>query len=93
MQFRHIIQVLLLIILFNNFYFALKELTKRHNQLELAHNMLLRHHDKTQDLEYRQQKAVHALRDEQVMLFALIIVYVYLKLFLTFRLKVNTKLN
>ncbi|KAI4455074.1 serine/threonine-protein kinase tao1-like protein [Holotrichia oblita] len=43
-----------------------EELTKRHNQLELAHNMLLRHHDKTQDLEYRQQKAVHALRDEQI---------------------------
>lgn len=28
--------------------------------------MLLRHHEKTQDLEYRQQKAVHALREEQV---------------------------
>lgn len=28
--------------------------------------MLLRHHDKTQELEYRQQKAVHALREEQV---------------------------
>lgn len=28
--------------------------------------MLLRHHEKTQELEYRQQKAVHALRDEQV---------------------------
>lgn len=28
--------------------------------------MLLRHHEKTQELEYRQQKAVHALREEQV---------------------------
>lgn len=28
--------------------------------------MLSRHHDKTQELEYRQQKAVHALRDEQI---------------------------
>lgn len=28
--------------------------------------MLLRHHEKTQDLEYRQQKAVHQLREEQV---------------------------
>jgi thousand and one amino acid protein kinase len=28
--------------------------------------MLLRHHEKTQDLEYRQQKSVHALREDQV---------------------------
>lgn len=28
--------------------------------------MLLRHHEKTQELEYRQQKAVHALREDQV---------------------------
>ena len=28
--------------------------------------MLLRHHEKTKELEYRQQKAVHALREEQV---------------------------
>ena len=28
--------------------------------------MLLRHHEKTQELEYRQQRAVHALRGEQV---------------------------
>lgn len=28
--------------------------------------MLSRHHDKTQELEYRQQKAVHQLREEQV---------------------------
>lgn len=28
--------------------------------------MLLRHHEKTQELEYRQQKAVHTLRQEQV---------------------------
>lgn len=30
--------------------------------------MLLRHHEKTQDLEYRQQKSVHALREDQVRL-------------------------
>lgn len=30
--------------------------------------MLLRHHEKTQDLEYRQQKSVHALREDQVCL-------------------------
>jgi thousand and one amino acid protein kinase len=28
--------------------------------------MLLRHHEGTQDLEYRQQRAVHTLREEQV---------------------------
>lgn len=28
--------------------------------------MLLRHHEKTQELEYKQQRAVHALREEQV---------------------------
>lgn len=34
--------------------------------MEQAHNMLLRHHEKTQELEYRQQRAVHALREDQV---------------------------
>jgi len=29
--------------------------------------MLLKHHEKTQELEYRQQKSVHQLREEQVM--------------------------
>ncbi|XP_026740353.1 serine/threonine-protein kinase Tao isoform X2 [Trichoplusia ni] len=43
-----------------------EELNKRQNQLEQAHAMLLRHHEKTQELEYRQQKGVHALRDEQL---------------------------
>ncbi|CAH0549266.1 unnamed protein product [Brassicogethes aeneus] len=43
-----------------------QELNKRQQQLEMAHNILLRHHEKTQELEYRQQKAVHALREEQV---------------------------
>ncbi|KAK5638578.1 hypothetical protein RI129_012873 [Pyrocoelia pectoralis] len=43
-----------------------EELNKRQQQLEQAHSMLLRHHDKTQELEYRQQKTVHALREEQV---------------------------
>lgn len=28
--------------------------------------MLLRHHEKTQELEYRQQRAVHTLREDQV---------------------------
>ena len=42
------------------------ELNKRQGQLELAHSMLLRHHEMTQELEYRQQRAVHQLRDEQI---------------------------
>lgn len=29
--------------------------------------MLLKHHEKTQELEYKQQKAVHALREDQVL--------------------------
>ncbi|KAJ8668298.1 hypothetical protein QAD02_009961 [Eretmocerus hayati] len=43
-----------------------EELNKRQQQLEQAHTMLLRHHEKTQELEYRQQRAVHALREEQI---------------------------
>lgn len=43
-----------------------QELNKRQQQLEQAHAMLLRHHEKTQELEYRQQRAVHSLREDQV---------------------------
>jgi len=43
-----------------------EELNKRQQQLEQAHSMLLRHHEKTQELEFRQQKTVHALREDQV---------------------------
>ncbi|KAK8381985.1 hypothetical protein O3P69_015170 [Scylla paramamosain] len=43
-----------------------EELTKREQQLEAAHSMLLRHHQQTQDLEYRQQRAIHALKEEQM---------------------------
>lgn len=28
--------------------------------------MLLKHHEKTQELEYRQQKSVHNLREDQI---------------------------
>ena len=45
---------------------SLQELNKRQQQLEQAHAMLLRHHEKTQELEYRQQRAVHSLREDQV---------------------------
>ncbi|XP_046980924.1 serine/threonine-protein kinase Tao isoform X2 [Schistocerca americana] len=44
-----------------------EELSKRQQQLEQAHAMLLRHHEKTQELEYRQQRAVHQLREDQIM--------------------------
>lgn len=52
--------------IFKPFFFVLQELSKKQQQLEQAHGMLLKHHEKTQDLEYRQQKSVHALREEQV---------------------------
>lgn len=34
--------------------------------MQQAHAMLVKHHEKTQELEYRQQKSVHQLREEQV---------------------------
>jgi len=43
-----------------------EELNKRQAQLDYSHNMLLRHHEGTQDLEYKQLAAVHRLRDEQM---------------------------
>ena len=43
-----------------------EELNKRHAQLELAHSMLLRHHEVTQEIEYRQQRSIHQLRDEHL---------------------------
>ena len=54
-----------------------QELSKRQNQLEQAHAILLRHHEKTQELEYRQQKAVHMLREEQVTRFSDALVLVF----------------
>uniref|UniRef100_T1J5D9 Large ribosomal subunit protein P2 n=1 Tax=Strigamia maritima TaxID=126957 RepID=T1J5D9_STRMM len=43
-----------------------EELNKRQGQLDHAHTTLLHHHELTQDLEYRQQRAVHQLREEQI---------------------------
>jgi len=43
-----------------------EELKKRQNQLEAAHSMLLRHHEMTQELETKQQKGVHGLREDQL---------------------------
>lgn len=42
------------------------ELNKRQNQLEQAHEMLMRHHEMTKDLECYQQKAIHQLREDQI---------------------------
>ncbi|XP_055388518.1 serine/threonine-protein kinase Tao isoform X3 [Condylostylus longicornis] len=42
------------------------ELSKKQQQLEQAHSMLLKHHEKTQELEYKQLKSVHNLREEQI---------------------------
>ena len=43
-----------------------EELNKRQNQLEQAHAMLMRHHEKTQELEYQQQRAIHQQREDQI---------------------------
>jgi len=43
-----------------------EELNKRQLQLESAHNMLLRHHEMTQELETKQQKSVHGVRENQL---------------------------
>ena len=42
------------------------ELDKRHQQLTTAHGMLIRHHEMSVDLEFKQQRGIHQLRDEQV---------------------------
>lgn len=43
-----------------------EELNKRQAQLDYAHAMLLRHHESTQDLEYKHLAAIHRLRDDQM---------------------------
>lgn len=43
-----------------------QELNKRQLQLESAHSMLLRHHEMTQELETKQQKSVHGVRENQL---------------------------
>ena len=44
----------------------LQELKKRQAQVEYAHNMLLRHHESTQDLEYKHMNDIHRLRETQM---------------------------
>merc|ERR1712066_207053 len=43
-----------------------EELNKRQSQLESAHAMLMRHHEHTHELESKQQKSVHFLREDHV---------------------------
>lgn len=42
------------------------ELNKRHQQLMNAHSMLIKHHEVSVDLEFKQQRSVHHLRDDQI---------------------------
>lgn len=42
------------------------ELDKRHQQLTAAHAMLIRHHELSVDLEFKHQRGIHQLRDEQI---------------------------
>ncbi|XP_064613495.1 serine/threonine-protein kinase TAO1-like isoform X2 [Liolophura sinensis] len=44
----------------------LEELSKRQAQLEYEHQMLLRHHESTQDLEYKHQAATQKLKIEHM---------------------------
>jgi len=43
-----------------------QELNKRQAQLEYEHQMLLRHHDSTRELEFKQLENVQKLRDEHL---------------------------
>ena len=42
-----------------------QEMNKLENQNELSHSMLIRHHECTQDLEFRHLSAIHRLRRDQ----------------------------
>lgn len=41
-------------------------MSKRQSQLDYEHAMLLRHHESTQELEYKQLNAIIKLRDDQL---------------------------
>ncbi|PVD33088.1 hypothetical protein C0Q70_08537 [Pomacea canaliculata] len=43
-----------------------EEMTQRQAQLEYEHTMLVRHHESTQDLEYKQLAALQKCKDEQL---------------------------
>jgi len=43
-----------------------EELNKRQAQLDHAHEMLMRQHEDTQDLEYKHMRSVHQLREDHL---------------------------
>ena len=43
-----------------------QELNKRQSQLESAHEMLMRHHEQTHELEMKQQRSVHNVREDHI---------------------------
>jgi len=43
-----------------------EELNKRQSQLESAHEMLMRHHEQTHELEMKQQRSVHNVREDHI---------------------------
>ena len=43
-----------------------QELSKREQQLQMEHSILLRHHDSTKDLEYRHLQNIQRIRDEHL---------------------------
>jgi len=47
-------------------FYNVQAMNCRQRQLEYLHAMLLKHHDQTQDLEYKHLDAVHRLRDDQM---------------------------
>lgn len=44
----------------------LQEIAQRRAQLEYEHTMLVRHHESTQDLEYKHLAALQKMKDEQL---------------------------
>lgn len=45
--------------------FPVQEMNKLEGQKDLSHQMLIRHHECTQDMEFRHLNAVHRLRRDQ----------------------------
>ena len=56
----------MMITLIKFFLLQFQELNKRQSQLESAHAMLMRHHEQTHELEAKQQRSVHNLREDHV---------------------------
>ena len=50
----------------NDVYCVCQEMSQRKAQVEYEHAMLLRHHESTQDLEYKHLAALQKCKDEQL---------------------------